>query len=169
MPAIRKPVELKLLEGRRVDHEAPALPPLDDFKVPTTLRRRGRELWKRIVAGYRGTRVLQVTDRAALEALCMEWDTYHQAAADVRQRGVVVPSARCDDDLIRNPSIMVMHGALERWHRLAASFGLTPADRARLDAGKVEEEDDPLAAIIAAANAEAAERNRRAAAKWAKK
>ena len=153
MPAIRKPVELKVLEGRRVSGDPPALPPLDEWKVPTTLRRRGRELWKRICDGYKGTRVLQTTDRAALEALCIEWDTFHAAMADVRKRGVVVASARGDGDMIRNASIMVANSALERWHRLAAGFGLTPADRSRLDVPKVEEEDDPLTAIIAAGKA----------------
>ena len=165
MPAIRKPTELKLLEGRRVEGTPPTLAPLDEWKVPTTLRRRGRELWRRVCEGYKGTRVLQITDRPALEALCIEWELYQEAAADVRKRGAVVESARGDGDRVRNASVMVMHAALERWTRLAASFGLTPADRARLDAGKVEEEVSPLERIIAEANAEAAARHARQARK----
>ena len=161
MPAIKRPVELKLLEGRRVDGNPPQLAPLDAWKVPTTLRRRGRELWQRVVDGFKGTRVLQTTDRAALEALCIEWDTYQTAAADVRKRGPVVESVRGEGDTVRNPSVMVMHAALERWQRLAAGFGLTPADRSRLDAGKVEEEPDPLQEILAAAAAEREARRKR--------
>ena len=90
MPAVRKPAELKILEGRRVDHESPQLAPLDDYAVPDALGERGRELWRRIVDGYKATRVLQVTDRAALEALCTTWDTYTTAMADVRVRGQLV-------------------------------------------------------------------------------
>jgi P27 family predicted phage terminase small subunit len=151
VPAIRKPTELKVLEGRRVEGNPPRLAPLDEWRVPSTLRRRGRELWKRIVDGYRGTQVLQTVDRAALEALCMEWDTFHAAMDDVRKRGPVVESARGDGDRVRNPAVMVANSALERWHRLGAAFGLTPADRSRLDAPKVEEETDPLTEIINAA------------------
>lgn len=165
MPAIRKPNELKVLEGRRVSNESPTLAPLDEHNVPESLGERGRELWERVVDAYKGTKVLQRTDHAALEALCLLWDTYHEAQADIRARGVLVASAREDDALIRNPAVMVANAALERWHRLAAAFGLTPCDRARLDGGKVDSGPNVLEQLIAEANADRDERRRRMAAK----
>ena len=75
------------------------------------------------------------------------WDVYQTAVADLHTRGQLVPSIRGEGDEVRNPSVMVMWSALERWHRMAASFGLTPADRARLDVGKVDAATNPFEEI----------------------
>lgn len=115
-------------------------------------------MWQTLYKAFDRTRVLQVTDYAALIALCIEWQVYRVAADDVMARGVLVDSAREDEALVKNPAVVIMHAALERWHRLAASFGLTPSDRAKLDIAKIDgEEDNPLAAIIEATTRSRAE------------
>lgn len=161
---VRKPSELRVIEGNRGKRPIPKSPqyaPLSSVP-PRHLDRVGKGMWKRVATALETTRVLQQTDYYALVALCEQWSLYRRALADVEDRGHLVESTR-DEGLVKNPSCLEASRALTAWTNLAARFGLTPSDRARLDVEHVEPETNPLEEIIAAANAERdARRARRA-------
>jgi P27 family predicted phage terminase small subunit len=150
MPMPRKPAEVRQLEGRRghkpVKDSPKFAPLLDD--PPNDLGGHGREMWDRIMAAFEAVPVVQKTDYHALVALCREWQLYSVAMADLAARGHLVPSARDDGQLVKNPSAVVASQALGHWHKLAGRFGLTPADRAGLETPPVKPAElSPLEAV----------------------
>ncbi len=150
MPRPRKPVELRVLEGKRGHRplpNAPKYPPLMD-DCPRGMPREGRRLWQRVTTALEHSTTLQASDYGALVALCETWATYRAAAADVRKRGALV--AGRSGDLVRNPAWIVANQALVTWTGLAARFGLTPVDRTKIVADHFEPETSPLQEIIAA-------------------
>ena len=135
MPAVRKTTAMKVLDGRpgRPVNNAPEFAPLLDA-APGYLNEDGAEMWERLTTAFDAAPVLQVTDYYALAALCEQWQLYRAAAADVAKRGHLVRAARRGGPArVKNPSCTEAARALAGWSRLAARFGLTPLDRARLD------------------------------------
>ena len=152
MPQPRKPRALKVLEGRRghkpLKDEPVFAPLLDD--PPENLGDAGLELWNRLLAAYEAAPVIQVTDYAALVALCRSWGLYTDAMADIAARGHVVASVRNEGDLVKNPSCVIASQALSHFEKLASQFGLTPAARAALDAPAAKDTTRDTAAEILA-------------------
>lgn len=112
----RKPDELHVLQGtwtatRHGDPEARVQ--ADGEPVPSRkLTGPALAYWKRLVPGLVACGVAKARDGEALTAACEWWAAYEAAmiAKDVREAAV----------------------AFDRWRTLAAAFGLTPMDRAKL-------------------------------------
>lgn len=151
-PAGRKPtpLELKVLRGnpgKRRLKSAPAYDPLTEHP-PDDLPPAGKGLWRRVVKQLGPLRLIQAPDREALLVLCNLWATYSQAMDLVNTHGVLIKSKNKNDEraaVMVNPAWRVARDASRQMEGLWASFGLTPADRARLGLGaSVSDEEDDL-------------------------
>jgi P27 family predicted phage terminase small subunit len=123
--------------GKRPIKKGPQYPALSDHP-PDELPPLGKALWRRVVGQLGPTRVVQATDREALIVMCQLWATYRQAMDLVSTHGVLIRSKNKNDDraaVIVNPAWRVARDASRQMEGLWASFGLTPADRARIGAG----------------------------------
>ena len=146
---MRKPTELRVVEGNpghRAVPNSPKYPPLLD-DCPRGLPREGKRAWQRVTAALEHSTTLQASDYHALVALCEQWAVYRAAIRDVLKRGPVVTGAR-SGDLVRNPSWIIANQALATFTGLAARFGRTPVDRAKIVADHFEPEKSPLQEII---------------------
>lgn len=147
----RKPTEVRELEGNpghRPIPDSPKYPPICG-QVPPELGEYGRNLWERLVTANGRNGVLQETDWPTLLAMCQEWELYQTAMREVSEGGFTVDTRGNSDaspSRVRNPARLIAQGAFDRFEKLAARFGLTPVDRARIDSGAEREEMDPVAA-----------------------
>lgn len=144
-----KPVELRLIEGnpgKRPIPNAPKYKPLTDHP-PDELPALGKNLWRRLVAQFRLHKLVQVTDREALFALCDLWALYCTNMALVRQDGALIKSKNNNQEraaVMVNPAWRVARDALREMEQLWARFGLTPSDRSRLTTSAPQEPGDDL-------------------------
>ena len=144
----QKPTALKLVEGNRSkipkaerERKAASEPnyaPLTE-EPPAWLPREAKAEWRRLARELiRIPGLLQRPDRMAMIALCTEWDKYVTATKDVQTRGVqVLGMSRGEEGMVKNPSTQVAREALQSLLALWSRFGLTPADRARIQAPTV--------------------------------
>lgn len=111
----RKPVNLHILQGthRSDRHRQPDNLPVGDVKAPEWLTEAALQEWVRLAPMLEKLRVLTVADADALGQLC-------EAQAELK---VGIASGRFNTDLWR--AIMSMQ----------SRFGLTPADRAKINVG----------------------------------
>lgn len=116
--------------GRR---EGEPQPPTGEPDPPRGLQGEALDEWNRVTAALRGMGILSSADAGLLYALAERWQAYRDAVAleqglpkdaDYRQRKVL---ANC------------VNGALDRYHKLAVEFGLSPAARTRVRVAPKEE------------------------------
>lgn len=130
----RKPKAMAELDGN------PGKRPYNDIpeprkgapKPPHWLKDEALAEWGRIVPELEAIGMLSVVDRAALTAYVSAWATFVEATKDIEQRGVVVPSARDDDGMVKNPSVQMQRDALAQIKTWCIEFGLTPAARGKI-------------------------------------
>lgn len=151
MPA-RKATALKLIEGNRGKRKLPEEPkyaPLNE-DPPAWLPKEARAEWRRLSKHLRTIPgLLQYPDRASMIALCSEWDRYVKATKDINERGVqVLGMSRGEEGMVKNPSCQVARESLQALLALWGRFGLTPADRGKVQppqkAGKHDALEDLL-------------------------
>ena len=148
-----KPVELKILEGNPGKRKLPKVPkfaPLSE-QPPEELNEIGQDLWRRLMQEFGRTNIVQRTDREALIMLCDMWAVYQVHMAIVREHGALVKSGHHNRDrssIVVNPAWRVARDAQREFSQIAARFGLTPADRARLGVFAPTLEEDPRVRLL---------------------
>jgi P27 family predicted phage terminase small subunit len=120
-------------QDRPDDLELPPSP----MPCPACLKGTARREWQRVV-GILGPRaVLTEADTSALLALCQSWSRYRRyssmASRWLREDGEVTARVAAGEKQL--------DAAFKRWLPLAARFGLTPADRARVKIGSGPKSD----------------------------
>lgn len=100
---------------------------------PKGMGKDAAELWDVIVPHLVGRGVAKATDAAALELLCFWWGKWR------------ILSRKKRDDL-QHDSRLAM--ASKQWNAIAAKFGLTPADRARLEVPEGGDLKNPFEAFM---------------------
>ena len=142
----RKPVERKILDGTfRQDRDGPApAGPLGEPAKPPFLSPIAADLWDLVVPGLVAQGVAGERDTPALVSMCEWWSLYrvnmdrlYQTAGGQARK---VP-------LAGKPARALQIGAAEasrQFQALAARFGLTPADRARLKTPEQPPAADPF-------------------------
>jgi len=125
----RKPKALKVLQGTfRKDRDgdpASEVPAEGEPRKPTDLKEAASTFWDEIVPGLVAARIARACDTAALTVLCQWWDRYLRFSSALDE--IEEPK---DKEARR---LTIMTGiAWNQFERIAAKFGLTPADRARL-------------------------------------
>ena len=115
---------------------------------PRWLDRIAKAEWRRVLEFNRvRPRWLQHADQVALVCYCVAWSLYRQSAEDVAARGTLVPGrssadrARGTDGRVKNPSLTTMRAAEEDLFRWARQLGFSPASRASVDVGPIEDDD----------------------------
>lgn len=100
---------------------------------PAGLSAAARALWAELVPALVASGVAGAIDAPALEAMCEAFAEY-RAARKIRARSLAEKRQRQ----------MLVNGALREWRALAARFGLTPADRAKLEVEQDGETANPF-------------------------
>lgn len=101
-------------------------PPSDEPQPPRGLKGEARREWDRTTAALRGMGLLSIADAGLLYALCERWEAYTQAVA--LEQGLPEDA----DWHARKTAATIVNSALEKYHRLAVEFGLSPAARSRV-------------------------------------
>jgi P27 family predicted phage terminase small subunit len=84
--------------------------------------------WRRLAPMLRACRQVTEADRAALLALCLEWDRYLEARAKAYPRVLKSPSGYA----MPNPWLSIQTKALAGCLKLWPELGLTPSSRSRV-------------------------------------
>jgi P27 family predicted phage terminase small subunit len=121
-----KPTARKRLEG----NPAPTAEAFDAPPEELLAHPRAAAEWRRLAPLLRQARQVTDADRAALIALCLEWDRYLEATAKIRTLGLVVKTP--SGYPITNPFISIATKALGSCNKLWPELGLTPSSRARV-------------------------------------
>lgn len=90
-------------------------------------------LWRRVVPQLQQIGVVADVDTEALSSLCLCWQEIVESTAKIKEHGMFVKGA--GGRPIASPAVKIRASAIERFTRLAASFGFTPADRTRIGPG----------------------------------
>jgi P27 family predicted phage terminase small subunit len=100
--------------------------------LPTGLSADAKKHWELVVPALVASGVATAVDGPALEAMCALWGELQAA------RRIKIPAWDMQGKRQRQ---MMIASALREWRNLAARFGLTPADRARIEVGPNEEKN----------------------------
>lgn len=136
----RKSQKLKIVEGNRghgkkqpPEIEARGAPEMPGYFVGDQV-----ELWNEIVASMpKGT--FRLADSMLIERLVLASLRLREAERIVADAGLLVAGAQ---GIVKNPALIVIHGAERQVVALSDRLGLSPAARTRLHVGKDEDEDD---------------------------
>ena len=145
----RKPSAVREAEGnpgkRPLPKNEPA-PARGAPKVPTWLPADARKHWRQLLPILDEMHVLTMADGLALGLLCNELLVYLEADEHV-QNGELVQT--CDSGYEQQtPWVTIRSSSLKQIRAMLASFGLTPADRTKVEALKDEAGDNPLAKVL---------------------
>lgn len=130
-----KPTNLKVLHGDRSDrinHDEP-VPGQVEVSPPSWLDGDGLAVWHELAPDLIAQNVLTAWDAEAFAMACDQVRLYRQAKARVKRDGVMIKGAR--GSMIKHPMLQVQRDAATTFAQLAARFGLTPSDRAKLSIG----------------------------------
>jgi P27 family predicted phage terminase small subunit len=145
------PTRLKLLRGN------PGKRPLNDKEprpdgapvCPDWLDGEAQREWDRVVPRLVRLGLATELDQALLAAYCAGWSQWRRATEVVAREGATYTTG---GGLVRRrPEVAIAQEAGRQLERLAARFGFSPADRARL-AVEPPRGPDPLDALLGAAD-----------------
>lgn len=136
----KKPVELHVLAGtyrqdRHGNRGLPAtIPPCPQGMSPTA-----RKQWRSLARTLARAGLISHVDGLSLRLLAESIDIYLTASSKVTAQTMVVKTV--NGNVIQNPFLAIRNRAWEQIVKLAASFGLTPADRNGLSFSVVSNPD----------------------------
>lgn len=108
---------------------------------PDTLGEHGRELWHRVAPYLVDLGLLSVLDVDALRVLCESWQVYCSLAEYDSPDMMFVVSDR--GNVSEHPAVKRRALAAETCQRLWKLFGLTPADREKMEVDIPQQDDGP--------------------------
>jgi len=152
VPAHRKPVELKLIDGTyrpdRANTAAPRPVRTSTMSAPKHLSPRARKQWTAVVKMLDSLGVLTVADAMAVESLCETYADLVEARIAIRDAGgpSYEATTKAGGTMYRaRPEVGIVSDADKRLRAWLAEFGLTPAARNRVSASATPDDDDPFA------------------------
>jgi len=161
-----KPSALDKLDGgasHRARNTREPRPPASEAACPDWLRGDplARAIWNAEAPTFIRLGLLTTADRLMFAALCERAALYRQACLSLRQAkgGTLLLAETRSNGKQPRPEISIAKGALDGLRQLAASFGMTPADRKGLEidlgagAGRVGSHGGVPAATARAGNA----------------
>ncbi len=91
--------------------------------------------------------VLTVADKSLLAMYCQTYAEYIKLQQHVKEHGCTVFNDK--GNASQSPEAIQVHRYADRLIKLMAEMGLTPSSRSRIVAPKQEDEDDPMAQLLA--------------------
>ncbi|WP_108484341.1 phage terminase small subunit P27 family [Oceaniglobus ichthyenteri] len=149
--AKRTPDHLKIIAGTaRPDRMNPDAPPanIGTANAPEWLSERVAEIFTQLSATLLGMGIASPDDQAALAMLASRLEEIEICTAVIEDAGrTYATTATSGDKLIRaRPEVAMRNEAMRHAQSLLSDFGLTPAARSKVSAGKTAEEN-PFAAL----------------------
>ncbi len=157
-----KPLELQLIEGRRISKKKQSSPkPKKEIPIcPSWLCDRAKTEWRYIVPELDKLGLLTKIDRAALVLYCESYAQYRAAQEWIQKNGVHYPIWERDkktQEIVRDnegkpilrymqqfPQVGIANKAFKNIQACCIMFGLSPSDRGRISIPGNEEETDPM-------------------------
>lgn len=139
-----QPTELKLLRGN--PGKRPILPDMfvpdkEAPPCPVHITGAAREHWDYVCAELNRYGMLARTDMGQLAALCTVWARYVEAEEMIALAAAQAPQSKGwlqkrqgEGGLTVAPWLKVSRDAIDQYTRLSQKFGLSPADRVRVQA-----------------------------------
>ncbi len=129
----RKPTRLKITEGTlrrdRMKNE-----PKSKFAIPTCptwLPAGAKQEWRRLVRELKAVKLLARIDRDALADLALCVLRLREAEESISEKGLTIVSDK--GELKRNPMLITAREYRQALRAWSERFGLSPADRGRLE------------------------------------
>lgn len=149
--AKRTPDHLKIIAGTaRPDRMNPDAPPanIGTAEPPEWLSKRAAEIFAQLSATLLGMGIASPDDQAALALLASRLEEIEICTAVIEDSGrTYCTTATSGDKLVRaRPEVAMRNEAMRHAQSLLAEFGLTPATRSKVSAGKPAEKN-PFAAL----------------------
>jgi P27 family predicted phage terminase small subunit len=143
-----KPTQLKKLAGnpgkRKLNDAEPQFEaPGRMLNVPDYLDKRAAEIWRELGRLLLSAGLFTVVDKYALAMFCVAAGRWMEAEAKLKESGPVLLS-KATGNLYQNPYLHVANRAWDQMRQMFGEFGLTPAERSRLQV-MVEEQEPSLA------------------------
>ena len=137
MSAGRKPVptSLKVIRGTdRADRRRreAKVAQWDVKRAPRGMSEAGRRIWHEIAPMLQSAGLLYAPDHIALRLICENYAQWIEYSTKSRE-GILVRAA--NNTPMLSPYFVAAQQAQNQLYRLLSSFGMTPADRSRIDAG----------------------------------
>lgn len=132
--------------GKRRLNDAEPEPPtpvvtFDEPPLELAIHPVAADEWRRLAPMLRKAKQITDADRAALIALCVEWERYLDATDKVRVLGMIVKAP--SGYPMTNPYLSIARSALAACSRLWPELGLTPSSRSRVKTVESGGDDDP--------------------------
>ncbi len=144
----RKPTEQHERDGtlRHDRHGSRTKQPRFDGEPerPAGLSADAKRHWDEVVPALIAKGVAKAIDAPALAAMCEQWSEYCSAK-----------QLRAHDLLEKRQRQMLINAALKAWRDLAARFGMTPVDRAKLEVEPNGQEANPFKDMLQGPKAKA--------------
>lgn len=131
-----KPLELAHLDNRGHRPLPDPLPGAGELdpEPPAVLGEAGAELWRELVAQLSAAKALHEIDRAALLALCQQWDRATHAAEVLDEQGLFAKGSM--GQLVEHPALRIEARAHALLLKFASEYAATPVARARIATAK---------------------------------
>ena len=100
--------------------------------MPKGMAKEAQEHWRAVVPGLVAKGVAKALDALALEAMCGHWADYKKA------KRTKEPTAFNE----RRARQLLITGYYREWARIAGKFGLTPADREKIEVKPGDDQDN---------------------------
>lgn len=132
----------KIVAGTwRADRDRTGLPASPGIPTPPKeLTGKAREKWDELVKRPGFRQVLSSHDGEALAALCIQWSIMLSAYEKIAKEGVLIKGYR--KTRVKHPGIQIVRDSSSALGGFLARFGMTPADRARVDAMGIDDADE---------------------------
>ena len=145
-----KPSAKKIAAGnpgkREINKNEPDFGLAVDIDAPEWITGHARDMWERVAPALLKQKVLQVTDLHNVEAFCMAYGNWRDAAIHISKNGLVMEGATGGP--VKNPAVTVLAEAAKQMVTFGSMLGLDPASRQRLVGGGKKKEDNPFGALI---------------------
>lgn len=156
-----KPTNLKIIEGnpgkRPLPENEPKPKPVAP-KCPSWVNRDGKRMWERLAPELEKMGLLTVVDGEAFAAACHSYGIWLECERFFKKknpetgkpygRTYVYVNKNGSANEVERPEVKIGQRALQDFRAFCSEFGLTPASRTRIEVKPLEEEEDPMEALL---------------------